>query len=146
MLKEAWHLAYKHCKMQGLILLTDNLNQTCKILKSMEGNLTGTIYSAKSGEDNSAYDLIAPILLRKVGRLLNDKMPTGVAVSPAMNHGGPFPATGHPGYTAVGIPAAITRFAQLQCFDNIRPERLPQELQDDNPLGIWRCVDGEWQK
>ena len=81
---------------------------------------------------------------RKVGRLSNDKMPTGVAISPAMNHGGPFPATGHPGFTAVGIPAAITRFAQLQCFDNVRSSRLPAELEDENPLGIWRSVDGQW--
>ena len=54
---------------------------------------------------------------QRVGRLLNDKMPTGVAVSPAMNHGGPYPATGHPGFTAVGIPAvaaALRRAALLR--------------------------------
>ena len=80
-----------------------------------------------------------------MGRLLNDKMPTGVAVSPAMNHGGPFPATGHPGFTAVGIPAALTRFAMLQCFDNVRPHRLPACLQDASPDGkMWRWIDGRW--
>ena len=66
----------------------------------------------------------------RVGRLLNDKMPTGVAVSPAMNHGGPFPATGHPGFTAVGIPASMRRFAMLECYDNVRPDRLPPWLRD----------------
>jgi alpha-ketoglutaric semialdehyde dehydrogenase len=55
-------------------------------------------------------------------------MPTGVAVSAAMNHGGPYPATGHPGFTAVGIPTSIQRFAALHCYDNVRPERLPAEL------------------
>ena len=70
--------------------------------------------------------------VREVGRLLNDKMPTGVAVSPAMNHGGPYPATGHPGFTAVGIPAALRRFAMLACYDNVRPARLPGLLQDKN--------------
>jgi NADP-dependent aldehyde dehydrogenase len=80
-----------------------------------------------------------------VGRLLNDRMPTGVAVSPAMNHGGPFPATSHPGFTAVGIPAAMLRFAMLQCFDNVRPHRLPAELADKNPTGrMWRMIDGTW--
>ena len=69
----------------------------------------------------------------RVGRLLNDKMPTGVAVSPAMNHGGPFPATGHPGFTAVGIPAALRRFAALHSYDNVRPHRLPPALRDENP-------------
>ena len=73
----------------------------------------------------------APVLRRKVGRLLNDKMPTGVAVSPAMNHGGPYPATGHPGFTAVGIPAAITRFTALHCYNNVREERLPLFLRGE---------------
>ena len=84
---------------------------------------------------------------REVGRLLNDKMPTGVAVSPAMNHGGPYPATGHPGFTAVGIPASMHRFAALHCYDNVRPHRLPAELQNQNPTGrMWRLIDGEWSQ
>jgi alpha-ketoglutaric semialdehyde dehydrogenase len=70
------------------------------------------------------------VLRRKVGRLLNDKMPTGVAVSPAMNHGGPFPATGHPHFTSVGLPAAMRRFTRLACYDNVRPDRLPAELRE----------------
>jgi NADP-dependent aldehyde dehydrogenase len=79
-----------------------------------------------------------------VGRLLNDKMPTGVAVSPAMNHGGPFPATGHPGFTAVGIPTSIQRFAMLACYDNVRPQRLPPALQNTNPGKLWRLINGMW--
>jgi NADP-dependent aldehyde dehydrogenase len=72
-------------------------------------------------------------------------MPTGVAVSPAMNHGGPFPATGHPGFTAVGIPASLGRFSLLECYDNVRPGRLPPELEDKNPTGsLWRSIDGVW--
>ncbi|MFP6763297.1 MAG: aldehyde dehydrogenase (NADP(+)), partial [Planctomycetaceae bacterium] len=74
-----------------------------------------------------------------------DKMPTGVAVSSAMNHGGPYPATGHPTFTAVGLPASISRFAMLECYDNIRPHRLPALLRDQNSqAGCWRCIDGEW--
>jgi NADP-dependent aldehyde dehydrogenase len=77
--------------------------------------------------------------------LLNDKMPTGVAVSPAMNHGGPFPATSHPGFTAVGIPASIRRFAALECYDNVRATRLPASLADKNPNGVmWRLIDGRF--
>ena len=74
----------------------------------------------RSGADEALYAELAPALRRRVGRLLNDKMPTGVAVSPAMNHGGPFPATGHPGFTAVGIPASLRRFGALYCYDNVR--------------------------
>jgi NADP-dependent aldehyde dehydrogenase len=117
------------------------------ILVTLEGNLTGTIYSATDGSDDSAYARLAPLLRARVGRLLNDKMPTGVAVSPAMNHGGPYPATGHPGFTAVGIPAALLRFAALRCYDNVRPERLPNSLKDRNPTGtMWRLLDGEWSQ
>jgi NADP-dependent aldehyde dehydrogenase len=49
-------------------------------------------------------------------------------VSPAMNHGGPYPATGHPGFTSVGIPTSIVRFTALQSYDNVRPDRLPDFL------------------
>ena len=96
-----------------------------------------------SDEDDCAQ--ISFELATKVGRLLNDKMPTGVAVSSAMNHGGPYPATGHPGFTAVGIPASLLRFAKLTSFDNVRPNRLPSLLKDANPTeATWRLVDGEW--
>jgi NADP-dependent aldehyde dehydrogenase len=74
-------------------------------------------------------------------------MPTGVAVSPAMNHGGPYPATAHPGFTAVGIPASLLRFSALHCYDNVRGPRLPPELRDQNPTGkMWRLIDGAWSQ
>jgi NADP-dependent aldehyde dehydrogenase len=74
-------------------------------------------------------------------------MPTGVAVSPAMNHGGPFPSTSNPGFTSVGIPASILRFAKLECYDAVRPERLPAILKDTiaNP-DTWRSINGAWVK
>ncbi len=129
----------------SLIVVAKNAAQAAQIVDSLEGNLTGCIYSDTSGSDDNLYDQLAPLLRFKVGRLLNDKMPTGVAVSPAMNHGGPYPATGHPGFTAVGIPAAMLRFAMLHCYDNVRPERLPDILQDKNPTGkTWRNINGQW--
>jgi NADP-dependent aldehyde dehydrogenase len=74
-------------------------------------------------------------------------MPTGVAVSPAMNHGGPYPATGHPGFTAVGIPTSLRRFAALQCYDGVRNDRLPPLLRDKCPNPFtWRLIDGEWRR
>ena len=111
----------------------------------LEGNLTGTIY-ADDANDASLYDQIAELLRPRVGRLLNNKMPTGVAVSPAMNHGGPFPASGHAHFTAVGIPAAIERFTRLECFDNVPQHRLPPALRDAAPPGYWQCVDGQWRQ
>lgn len=75
----------------SLVIVTEDLAETISCLRELEGNLTGSVYSAADGADDPAYEKIEPILRTKVGRLLNDKMPTGVAVSPAMNHGGPFP-------------------------------------------------------
>lgn len=129
----------------SLCVVADNASEATQVIEQLEGNLTGCIYSAAGGEDDSLYDELAPRLRKRVGRLLNDKMPTGVAVSPAMNHGGPYPATGHPGFTAVGIPASLRRFAVLQCYDNVRPQRLPALLSNKNfTPTTWRYVDGEW--
>lgn len=129
----------------SLVVLAENVAEMAAIAAQLEGNLTGCIYSDTQGSDDTSYDQLAAILQTKVGRLLNDKVPTGVAVSSAMVHGGPYPATGHPGFTAVGIPAAIHRFAALQCYDNVRPHRLPPELADTNPTGeMWRLINGRW--
>lgn len=128
----------------SLVVVAQDASELVQILEHLEGNLTGCVYSATDGSDDALYDQIVTVLRPKVGRLLNDKMPTGVAVSSAMNHGGPFPATGHPGFTAVGLPAAIKRFARLACYDGVRPARLPATLQDKNPGGTLRLVDGKW--
>ena len=129
----------------SLIVIGRDIEELASVIRSLEGNLTGCIYSARSGADDVAYDQLAPFLEQRVGRILNDKMPTGVAVSPAMNHGGPFPATGHPGFTAVGIPASLLRFGKLTCFDGVRQHRLPPVLRDRNPTGeTWRLIDGKW--
>jgi len=113
-----------------MVLVAADEAELLAVLEHMEGQLTGTVYSSASGGDDAMYARIEPVLRRRVGRLLNDKMPTGVAVSPAMNHGGPFPATGHPGFTAVGIPTSIARFTALHSYDGVRADRLPEFLRD----------------
>lgn len=129
-----------------LFVIASSIAEVVKIIGKLEGNLTGTIYTASSPNASADYQLISGVLRPRVGRLLNNKMPTGVAVTSAMNHGGPFPSTGHPGFTAVGIPAALHRFAMLQCFDNVPDERLPALLRDRNVKGAWRLVDGQWTR
>jgi len=111
-----------------LFVFCRDVNEMAMVARNLAGNLTGSIYSHTGGADDAAYANLEPHLRGRVGRLLNDKMPTGVAVSPAMNHGGPFPATGHPGFTAVGLPASIQRFAALHCYDNVPSHRLPLSL------------------
>jgi NADP-dependent aldehyde dehydrogenase len=129
----------------AMLVKTTGNAQMSDMARQIEGSLTGCIYSDHAGLDDSTYALIEPILRPKVGRLLNDKAPTGVAVSAAMVHGGPPPSTGHAGFTSVGIPAALRRFGALRCYDNVRSNRLPVELQDKNPNGeMWRFIDGIW--
>jgi len=131
----------------ALIIPVDTPADYDSMIRQLEGSLTGTIYSSLTGGDDALYDQIEPLLRRRVGRLLNDRMPTGVAVSPAMNHGGPFPSTGHPGFTAVGIPASLHRFAALRCWDNVRLDRLPAVLRDRNAeQRPWRQVNGQWTR
>lgn len=130
-----------------LIAVCDSVEQITRVIDALEGNLTGTIYSDTQGADDTVYASVADALQQRVGRVLNDKMPTGVAVSAAMNHGGPYPATSHPGFTAVGIPASVLRFAKLTCYDAVRESRLPRVLRDKNPNGsTFRCIDGAWTR
>jgi NADP-dependent aldehyde dehydrogenase len=130
----------------SLFVTAETTEQMTEIAELLEGNLTGSIYSDTRGTDDSDCEQIERVVRTKVGRLLNDKMPTGVAVVSSMNHGGPFPATGHPGFTAVGVPGSVTRFGMLQSYDSVRPGRLPQVLQDKNPGDVWRRIDGAWSQ
>jgi alpha-ketoglutaric semialdehyde dehydrogenase len=131
----------------SVAVVARDVTQMAAIARRLDGQLTATIYSALDGRDDGSYALIEPLLRRRAGRLLNDRMPTGVAVSPAMNHGGPFPAAGHPGFTSVGLPASMLRFAALYCYDHVRQDRLPAELRDPNPTGgMQRLIDGEWTR
>ncbi|WP_368564016.1 aldehyde dehydrogenase family protein [Pseudoxanthomonas sp. UTMC 1351] len=128
----------------SLLVRASGSEEMAQLARAFEGSLTGTLYRAADGSDDAAWSLIATALRPRVGRLIANKMPTGVAVSPAMNHGGPFPSTGHPGFTAVGMPAAIHRFAALHSYDGVPDALLPRELHDRNPGGVPRLVDGEW--
>jgi NADP-dependent aldehyde dehydrogenase len=62
-----------------------------------------------------------------------------------MQHGGPYPATTDARSTSVGT-AAIYRFARPVAYQNFPPSALPLELQDANPRGIWRLIDGAMTK
>jgi NADP-dependent aldehyde dehydrogenase len=74
-------------------------------------------------------------------------MPTGLAVTPPMQHGGPWPSAGPPFFSAVGLPWSILRFARRICFDGWSPSRLPECVRDAPPAGNpWRYVDQAWTR
>lgn len=127
----------------ALVVRCDEPQQFHDIARSLEGNLTGTIHHEPDDEPQRAS--LTRLLRPRVGRLISNGVPTGVRVSPATVHGGPFPATGHPGHTAVGMPTAIPRFAALRCYDHCDDAHLPVELADRNPTGsMMRQIDGVW--
>jgi alpha-ketoglutaric semialdehyde dehydrogenase len=105
------------------------------------GNLTGTIH-AEPGDAQAVAPLVA-VLRDKVGRLVRNGYPTGVAVVPAMQHGGPYPATTASGHTSVGL-VTIRRFLRPVAHQHAPQQLMPPALADDNPLRIRRLVDGLW--
>ena len=107
--------------------------------RALGGHLTATVHAT---EDDLAASLeLLGVLRGKAGRVLVGGVPTGVEVSPAMHHGGPWPATTDSRATSVGT-AAVGRFARPVCFQNLPDVALPEELRDSNPRTLWRLVDG----
>ncbi|QQS41309.1 MAG: aldehyde dehydrogenase (NADP(+)) [Acidobacteriota bacterium] len=105
----------------------------------MEGQLTVTFHIGdEEADDVSEW---VDLFERKAGRVVFNGYPTGVEVCHAMVHGGPYPATSFPGTTSVGT-RAIERFTKLVCYQDAPDSVLPDELKDENPLGIVRMRDG----
>jgi NADP-dependent aldehyde dehydrogenase len=110
-----------------------------------EGNLTGTVHAAP-GEDTPAIRALVEWITKHAGRVLFGGWPTGVAVTPAMQHGGPWPATTNDSSTSVGT-AAIGRFLRPVAYQGAPQELLPQPLRDDNPWQVpqLRSIPGQSQ-
>jgi acyl-CoA reductase-like NAD-dependent aldehyde dehydrogenase len=120
-----------------LLLRHGSREELLAALDHIDGQLSGTLH-AESGED--VQDITAA-LADRVGRVVFDGFPTGVAVTYGMHHGGPFPATTSAPHTSVGM-TAVHRFTRPIAFQDAPPGALPPELREDNPLGIRRRVDG----
>ena len=102
-----------------------------------EGNLTGTVHAAV-GEDTPALRTLIGWISQHAGRVLFGGWPTGVAVTPAMQHGGPWPATTNDTSTSVGT-AAISRFLRPVAYQGAPHDLLPPPLRDDNPWQVPQC-------
>lgn len=127
----------------SIVVSCKNQEQMLALAEHLSGQLTATIYGYQN--ELIASSKLADILEQKVGRLIVNGFPTGVEVCHAMVHGGPFPATTASRTSSVGT-LSISRFSRPVCFQDFPDELLPQELKNENPLGIWRLYNGEFSK
>ena len=114
-----------------------------EVARDLDGQLTATVHGTPADLERAAG--LLRLLERKAGRLIVNGFPTGVEVCPAMNHGGPYPATTDARFTSVGT-AALQRFVRPVCYQDFPGALLPPALRDDNPLGLWRLVEGHLTK
>ncbi|GMN08702.1 aldehyde dehydrogenase (NADP(+)) [Croceitalea sp. MTPC9] len=108
-------------------------------INSLEGQLTGTVISEE--DEIKDFSQTIALLQSKVGRLIFNGVPTGVEVCPAIQHGGPYPASTDSRFGAVGIHS-INRWVRPISFQDWPNNLLPDELRDENPLKINRSVNG----
>lgn len=127
----------------ALIVRYNDAGELTALAAALEGQLTVTVHGTDA--DIAAHADLLAALERKAGRLIVNGFPTGVEVCNAMIHGGPYPATSDSRTTSVGT-LAIYRFARPVCYQNFPQAALPDELKDENPLGIWRLVDGQFTR
>lgn len=111
-----------------------------ELIRALPGNLTAGLH-AQPEELDGLVSLVEE-LREHAGRVLFDGFPTGVAVTAAQHHGGPYPAATYSTWTSVGT-AAIERWLRGVTFQDLPDPLLPKPLRDGNPLGLERIVDGE---
>lgn len=121
------------------IVVTTPPERYADAARHLEGNLTATVHG--TAEEAPGLEELQSVLVEKAGRVIWNGFPTGVAVTAAQHHGGPYPATTFPAHTSVGV-TAILRFLRAVAFQDAPAALLPPELRDDNPLGLLRQVDG----
>ena len=128
----------------GLLVRYAAVDDLLGSLPRMEGQLTATVHLAPgNATDLAAAARLLPVLEGLAGRILFNGWPTGVEVSAAMVHGGPFPATSDSRSTSVGT-LAIERFQRPVCYQDVPTDLLPAALADDNPWRLRRLVDGRF--
>ena len=123
----------------SLVIEYESSTQLLAFAARLAPSLTATVHAL-----NDEHDFVRPLvelMVEKAGRVLMNGWPTGVAVSPAMQHGGPYPSSTASLYSSVG-GNAIDRFLRPVSFQNFDDDLLPPALQDANPWGIARVVSG----
>lgn len=123
----------------SVIVRCANETQLLEVLENLEGQLTATLHITE--EDYELALSLIPTLERKAGRLLANGWPTGVEVSHAMVHGGPYPSTSDGRSTSVGT-LAIERFLRPVCYQDIPDALLPHVLRRGAQASLPHRLDG----
>ena len=127
----------------SMLVVCKDANELKQVISHLEGQLTGTILGEE--EELQNFPELIDALQNRVGRIIFNGVPTGVEVCPAMLHGGPYPASTDSRFTAVGVHA-VNRWVRPFSFQSWPNKLLPNELTDENPLGIIRLVNGKNSK
>lgn len=136
---ESQHELLQECFGPAAIIVTyRDADQLLRLASQLEGQLTATIIG--EGDETFVPDLMT-LLARRAGRLLWNQWPTGVSVTYAQQHGGPYPATTASGTTSVGT-AAITRFLRPVAYQGFPEHLLPDEISEAAEGTLVRRVDG----
>ncbi|WP_321964979.1 aldehyde dehydrogenase (NADP(+)) [Paraburkholderia sp. J7] len=127
----------------ALLVRVEDVEQLIAIARRFRGQLSATMQI--DTVDYALAERLLPVLERRTGRIVVNAFAHPQEVSYASIHGGPFPATSDSRFTSVGM-SAIERFLRPVCYQGFPDELLPEALQHNNPLGIWRLTDGELSK
>ena len=122
----------------SMVVECANKEELETIIANLEGQLTGTIIS--DNDEITNFQKVIAAMQNRVGRIIFNGVPTGVEVCESMVHGGPYPASTDSRFSAVGI-TSIKRWVRPFSYQNWPNNLLPKELQNENPLEIFRSVD-----
>jgi NADP-dependent aldehyde dehydrogenase len=126
----------------SVVVRCANEAEMFEVAEHLEGQLTATMHL--TARDHALAARLVPIIERKAGRLIANGWPTGVEVSHAMVHGGPFPATSDGRSTSVGT-LAIERFLRPVCYQDFPDALLPRALRRDDLESLPHRLDGEYR-
>jgi NADP-dependent aldehyde dehydrogenase len=127
----------------SIVIRCSSLQEMIEVVKHLEGQLTATLMATDN--DITGNTELVEAVKNICGRFILNNVPTGVEVCLSMQHGGPYPATTDARFSSVGADG-IKRFARPVAFQNWGNQLLPDELKNENPLGIWRTVNNEVTK
>lgn len=127
----------------SIVIRCADMNEMLAVAEQLEGQLTATLMATETDMRN--HEALTDAVKNICGRIILNGVPTGVEVCLSMQHGGPFPASTDARFGSVGADA-IKRFARPIAYQNWNDELLPAELQNSNPLDIWRTVNNELSK